>query len=65
MTAPLHELPAVGAPATRALRAAGYNSLRELADASRSQLASMHGVGPKVLRVIQTALEEHRMTLRP
>jgi Helix-hairpin-helix domain len=53
----------VGAPATRALIAAGYSSLGQLADASHQELASLHGVGPKALRIIQTALAEHGLTL--
>jgi hypothetical protein len=60
----LDDLPAVGAPATRALRAAGYSSLSQLANASRPELAALHGVGPKALRLIEAALEEHGMTLR-
>jgi hypothetical protein len=52
-------LPRVGAPATRALTAAGYTSLRELAGASRSRLGALHGVGPKALRIIEEELAQH------
>lgn len=53
----------MGAPATRALTAAGYSSLGQLADVPRRELASLHGMGPKALRIIEAALQEHGMTL--
>lgn len=63
-TPPLDELPKVGAPATRALTAAGFTSLRELIDADRKQLAQLHGVGPRALRIIDEALAAHGHPLR-
>lgn len=59
----LDALPKVGAPATRALNAAGYKALRQLARVPRQQLAQLHGVGPRALGIIQAALEEHGLTL--
>ena len=59
----LDQLPKVGAPATRALEAAGYTSLSDLAGVSRGHLANLHGVGPKAIGIIQAALEEHDLTL--
>jgi alkylated DNA nucleotide flippase Atl1 len=59
----LDRLPKVGTPATRALEAAGYTSLSDLAGVSREHLATLHGVGPKAIRIIQAALEEHALTL--
>jgi predicted flap endonuclease-1-like 5' DNA nuclease len=63
MAADLDALPPIGAPATRALNGAGYTSLAQLANVRRSDLAKLHGVGPKALRIIQEALEEHGLTL--
>jgi len=63
MTTPLDALPAIGAPATRALNSAGYGSLSALAGVPRSVLAGLHGVGPKALRVIEQALAEHGLGL--
>jgi 3-deoxy-D-arabino-heptulosonate 7-phosphate (DAHP) synthase len=63
MSTPLHELPAVGAPARRALVAAGYESLRQLAGVPRASLSELHGVGPKALRILEAALEEHGLSL--
>jgi hypothetical protein len=53
----------IGAPATRALAAAGYTKLRQLADAPAAELAKLHGVGPKALRLLQEALEQQGMSL--
>lgn len=64
MPSPLDTLPKVGAPATRALTAAGYPTLARLAGASRAELAALHGVGPKALSIIEAALAEHDLRLR-
>ena len=53
----------IGAPATRALTAAGYTRLSRLADVPAAELAKLHGVGQKALRLLQQALEEHSMSL--
>ncbi len=59
----LDSLPKIGAPATRALIAAGYVSLGRLAGVPRSELAALHGVGPKALRIITAELAEHGLVL--
>ncbi|WCI09492.1 DNA-binding protein [Arthrobacter sp. OVS8] len=64
MTTPLGAIPKIGAPATRALNAAGYVSLSELAGVPRSELARLHGVGPKALRILEQALAEHGLGLK-
>ncbi|MEU7755200.1 helix-hairpin-helix domain-containing protein [Micromonospora sp. NPDC049171] len=63
MTSPLDTLPKIGAPATRALHAAGYTTLRQLAGVPRSELAKLHGMGPKALGILQAVLEEHNLGL--
>ncbi len=63
MPSDLDSLPKTSAPATRALNEAGYQTLRQLADAPRADLARLHGMGPKALRILQAALEEHGLTL--
>jgi hypothetical protein len=37
--------------------------LKDLVGVSRGHLADLHGVGPKAIRIIQAALEEHDLTL--
>jgi hypothetical protein len=64
MTAASEDLPRnIGAPATRALTAAGYTKLRQLANVPVADLKKLHGVGPKALRLLQEALEQHGMSL--
>jgi hypothetical protein len=53
----------IGAPATRALTAAGYTELRHLANVPVTELRKLHGVGPKALRLLQEALEQHGLSL--
>lgn len=47
----------IGAPATRALRAAGLTSLQLVSTRSEDELASLHGVGPIALARLRAALE--------
>ena len=64
MATPEAGLPrSIGAPATRALTAAGYTELGQLADVPAAELAKLHGVGPKALRLLQEALKERGMSL--
>jgi hypothetical protein len=57
-------LPAsIGAPATRALTAAGYTELGQLAGVPAAELGKLHGVGPKALRLLDEALRRHGMSL--
>jgi hypothetical protein len=53
----------VGAPVARALTAAGYTELSQLAGVPAAELIKLHGMGPKALRVIQVALEERGTSL--
>ncbi len=53
----------IGAPATRALTAAGYTELSQLAGVAAAELSKLHGVGPKALRLLQEALQAHGMSL--
>lgn len=59
----LDGLPKIGAPATRALNNAGYTTLRQLADVPQAELAKLHGMGPKALGIIRSALEQHNLHL--
>jgi predicted flap endonuclease-1-like 5' DNA nuclease len=51
-------LPRIGAPATRALAGLGITTLDQLAGRSRSELARLHGMGPKALGILDEALAE-------
>lgn len=47
---------AIGRPATRALADAGVTTLAQVAAVPREELLSLHGVGPKAVRVLDEAL---------
>jgi hypothetical protein len=53
----------IGAPATRALTAAGYPDLDALAGVPEAQLMTLHGVGPKAVRLLRAALAERGLSL--
>jgi len=52
-----NDLPRIGAPATRALEAAGYTSLKQLTKVSEAELGQLHGMGPKALGILREALK--------
>ena len=52
-------LPKIGAPATRALTAAGLTTLEAVAAVPEHELAALHGVGPIALKTLRAALAEH------
>lgn len=53
----------IGAPATRALTAAGYLDLDQLAGVPADRLLALHGVGPKAVRILSEALAERGLSL--
>jgi hypothetical protein len=50
------DFPKTSQPALRALHAAGYTRLSQLADVSDADLLKLHGFGPKALRILRGAL---------
>ena len=57
MAEPIDDFPpGIGNPARNALRNAGYRSLADLVGVPTSDLAALHGVGPKALRLLTEAL---------
>ncbi|MGG5752629.1 hypothetical protein ACQ3I4_08380 [Zafaria sp. Z1313] len=49
-------LPAIGRPATAALRAEGITTLDDVAARSERGLLALHGVGPKAVAILREAL---------
>ncbi|MFT4189282.1 MAG: hypothetical protein QM621_11950 [Aeromicrobium sp.] len=49
---------AIGRPATSALHAAGITTLDEVAARPQAEIAALHGVGPKAVRLLGEALAE-------
>ncbi|UTX52490.1 hypothetical protein [Leucobacter aridicollis] len=58
------DLPRIGRPATSALLLAGIASLAEVAKLSRAEVLSLHGVGPKAVRILEVALAEIGLTFK-
>ncbi|MFE7061761.1 DNA-binding protein [Sutcliffiella sp. NPDC057660] len=54
----------IGKPATRALDAAGYTELKELATIREKELLKLHGVGPKAVGLLRLALEEKGLSFK-
>ncbi|MFE2233497.1 DNA-binding protein [Streptomyces sp. NPDC059442] len=54
----------IGAPATRALTAAGYTRLDQFAGVPTAELLRLHGVGPKAVRVLREALGEQGLSFQ-
>lgn len=59
-----HALPAVGKPAQRALASAGITTLSDVAKHSQAELSALHGMGPKALTILRTALRKNKLALR-
>jgi hypothetical protein len=57
--------PGVSGPALRALQGAGVRSLADLARWTEADLAKLHGMGPKALGILRTALAASGRTFRP
>jgi hypothetical protein len=54
----------LSAPARRALVNAKIYKLEDLATVSRSELKSLHGMGPSTLKVLIPAMEAHGVSFR-
>jgi hypothetical protein len=57
--AQIGDLPPLGRPANNALLLAGITTLAQVAEYSDRDLLTMHGVGPKAIRLLEAALAEH------
>lgn len=55
------EFPFIGAPAFRALDNIGVESLKDLTKYSEQDLLSLHGFGPRGLKLLKEALKEKGM----
>ena len=56
--------PKIGAPATRALEAAGYTSLKQLTKVSEAELGQLHGMGPNALGKLREALKTKGLSFK-
>lgn len=54
----------VAQPALRALVAAGFTTLDQLAQVTEEQLAELHGMGPKAIKTLRAGLNEKGLDLK-
>jgi len=62
---PAFDLANIGAPATRALTHEGYTTLKQLTKVSEAELAQLHGVGPRAIRILKEALKARGWSFKP
>ncbi|WFE30296.1 DNA-binding protein [Solwaraspora sp. WMMD791] len=62
LPAQVGDLPPIGRPANSALLAAGVTTLAQVATYRRDDLLAMHGIGPKAVGILATALAERGLT---
>ncbi len=58
------DLPFIGRPAARALEAAGVTKLAQVARRTEAELAALHGVGPKAIKILGEALAERGLAFK-
>jgi hypothetical protein len=58
------DLPNIGAPATRALTGVGVRHLKQLTKYSEKDLLALHGVGPKAIGILRSALAERGLSFK-
>lgn len=62
---PVGDLPhAVGKTAARVLQLAGVESLAQAAERTEKELLAIHGVGPKAIRILSSALADQGRSFR-
>jgi hypothetical protein len=61
---PSTPIPKVSQPFERALAGIGVTSLEQVAEHTRAELAALHGVGAKGMRMLDEALSANHLTYR-
>ena len=59
-----NDFPKIGAPATRALEAAGYTNLMQLTKVTEAELGQLHGMGSKALGILRETLKEKGLSFK-
>ncbi|MBK9125298.1 MAG: DNA-binding protein [Chloroflexi bacterium] len=62
---PTSDLPKTGAPAARALESVGITCLEQLTQHTEKDLLTLHGMGPKAMRILREALADRGLTFKP
>jgi len=63
-SAPDKDLPALAAPALRALLAAGITGLDELSRHAEGQIQELHGMGPSAMKKLRAAMKAHGLSFK-
>lgn len=63
-TESISDLPKLAAPARRALARACYTTLEELTHAKESEIAQLHGMGPKAMDALRDSLRERGLSFK-
>jgi hypothetical protein len=58
LNAEVSDIPKIGAPAQRALAAAGVKQLKDLAKYNEQEVSNWHGIGPNALGKLRQAMAE-------
>lgn len=58
------DIPKIGAPAQRALAAAGVNQLKDLTKFSEQEVSQWHGIGPNALGKLRQAMAEKGLSFK-
>lgn len=56
--------PKTSQPALRALHAAGFTHLEQLAHVTEAELLALHGMGPKALGILREALAQRGLSFK-
>ena len=59
------DLPKTGEPARRALETIGVTTLAQLATRTEKEVADLHGMGPKGVRILKAALADAGLSFAP
>ena len=57
-------LPKIGKPATNALANIGVTELKHVSKIDEDNLQKIHGVGPKAIKILKTALAEENLNFK-
>lgn len=58
------ELPKISKPAQRALDSINVKTLEDVARYSEAELLELHGFGPKGIRILREAMDEHGLKFK-
>lgn len=58
------DFPKMAQPAKTALLHAGYHQLKDLTQATEGEIKALHGMGPKAMKTLKSALAERGLAFK-